>query len=54
VCKFHFIGFSLSFHAKEKAAIRAKGRCPFIECIQWRDSRCTMVLTAEKPRYDLA
>jgi hypothetical protein len=23
-------------HAKEKAAIRVKGRCPFIECIQWR------------------
>jgi hypothetical protein len=24
---------------------RRRGRCPFIECIQWRDSCCMMVLT---------
>jgi len=39
----------------EKAAIRAKGGRPFIECIQWRDFRWTMVLTAQITAvYDLA
>jgi hypothetical protein len=37
-------------NTNENAAIRAKGQVPFIECIQWRDSRSTMVLTGRKPR----
>jgi hypothetical protein len=37
-------------HAKEKAAIRAKGKGQFIEYIQWRDSRCTMVFNRPKIR----
>jgi hypothetical protein len=42
-------------HAKEKGRDSGRrARCPFIECIQWRDSCCTMVLTGRKPRYDLA
>ena len=43
---------------KEKARARRKAGAYSLSVIQWRDSRCTMVLTAwdpsEKSRYDLA
>ena len=36
----------LSGHARGEGRDQGeKGGRPFIECIQWRDSRCTMVLT---------
>ena len=31
---------------RQKSSPRSWRKGAFIECIQWRDSRCTMVLTA--------